>query len=42
VPQEAPACLDGTMAGDVGFDPLRLSELDFDFRYFTLNLRGGM
>mmetsp|Transcript_18251 Transcript_18251/g.23533 ORF Transcript_18251/g.23533 Transcript_18251/m.23533 type:complete len:114 (-) Transcript_18251:801-1142(-) len=28
---DKPDCLDGSLAGDVGFDPLKLSEIDFDF-----------
>ncbi|CAM9797867.1 unnamed protein product [Heterosigma akashiwo] len=28
---EKPDCLDGKLAGDVGFDPLKLSEIDFDW-----------
>jgi light-harvesting complex I chlorophyll a/b binding protein 1 len=33
---EAPAALDGSMVGDVGFDPLGLSEINFDFSYLVV------
>jgi len=33
---DAPKPLDGTLAGDVGFDPLGLSVIDFDFSYLIV------
>jgi hypothetical protein len=33
---DAPKSLDGTLAGDVGFDPLGLSDIQFDFSYLIV------
>ena len=33
---DAPKSLDGTLSGDVGFDPLGLSDIDFDFSYLIV------
>lgn len=33
---EAPKALDGSLPADVGFDPLNLSDIDFDFTYLMV------
>lgn len=33
---DAPKALDGSMVGDVGFDPLKLSDLEWDLSYLIV------